>query len=282
MKIIRKIFILIIFNLTSLFVFSQSIKNVHSEIKGNQVIVYYSVLGLRYFQTLKTSLYVSMDGGKTYLGPLKAVSGDLEIITNGNKQIVWDVFKDVDKLEGDIVFDVRAEVIEKEREKNWFLSYSGSYYSPYGLQFGQLGKIGWYVSARANSNILKKANYNCNSEGIIDYTGEGYYVFDDKEYLKCYSITAGLTSQWHWNFYWYLGAGYGKNILLWHINEYSYPNYEKTSTYVKNLDYSYTGVEVETGFIFKIKNKILISVGVANLNFIKDLTEFEFGLGYNF
>jgi hypothetical protein len=263
--------------------FSQKVTNVNPVNEGNKIIVYYSISGVRYFQTLKVSLYVSMDGGKTYQGPLKAISGNVDNITKGAQKIVWDVFKDVAKLEGNVVFDVRAEVIEKERKKSLFLSYFGSYYSPVGLQFGQLGKTGWYVSARANPNILKKANYNCNNKGIIDYTGKGYYVFDDKEEQKCYSVTAGLNFQMGWNFFWYLGAGYGTNQLLWHINEYTYPDDERAGdVYARYTDYSYSGLEIETGFIIMLKKKFLITVGVANLNTNIDLTEFTFGLGYNF
>ena len=266
-------------------VFSQTVTNVVPASKGNKITVYYSISGAKFYQSFKISLYVSINGGKTYQGPLKAVTGDVgEDITKGNKTIVWDVFKDVASLEGDVVFDVRAEVLEKERKKGIFTSFFGSYYSPFGFQFGQLGKTGWYVSARANSKFATKVDYSTNSTGIIDYNGSGYYVLDGKEFKKNYTVSAGLNFQLGWNSFFYIGGGYGTNQLIWHINEYTYQNdilLSKRGAYAKHSDYSYSGLEVEAGITIRIK-KILISAGAANLAFNKDLTEFTYGFGYNF
>lgn len=283
MKIIRNLAICFIFNLIVSSVFSQTVNNVRPVVEEDKITVHYTIYKAKFYQSFNVSLYVSMDGGKTYQGKLKAVSGDVgENVTKGDKKIIWDVSKDVAALEGDVVFDVRAEVIEKERQKSLFLSYFGSYYSPIGLQFGQLGKTGWYISARANSKFAAKADYNTNNTGIIDYNGKGYYVLDDKELQKSYTISAGLNFQLGWDFFLYAGVGYGQNQLLWHINEYAYPDDEFLGdTYAKHTEYSYAGFEIETGFIIRTK-KILISAGAANLAFKKDLTEFTFGLGYNF
>lgn len=280
---IHRITILLIFNLLVSSVFSQTVTNVRPVVEGDKITVHYTIYKAKFYQTFNVSLYVSMDGGKTYQDQLKAVSGDVgENVTKGDKKIIWDVSKDIAALEGDVVFDVRAEVIEKERKKSLFLSYFGSYYSPIGLQFGQLGKTGWYVSVRANSKFATKADYNTNNTGIIDYTGKGYYVFDDKEFQKSYSVSAGLNFQLGWDFFLYTGVGYGKNQLFWHIKEYAYPDDELLGdAYAKHTEYSVSGLEIETGFIIRTK-KILISAGMANLSFKKDLTEITFGLGYNF
>lgn len=293
----KKILIYSFFNLLLIPAFSQTVINVYTVTEDYKIAVHYTISNAKYYQSFNVTLYVSMDGGKAFRGPLMAVSGDVgEKITKGDKKIIWDVFKDVAGLEGDVVFDVRVEVFEKERKKHIFVSYSGSYFSPFGIRFGQIGKTGWYIAARANSKFATKVDHSTDSTGIIDYNGSGYYEFDGKEFKKNYTVSAGFNFQCSWNFFIFIGAGYGTTQLLWHINEYSYPDDVQTGdAYAKHSDYSYSGLEIEAGITIRIK-KILISAGAATLgvneilfstdkdnsDIFKELTEFTYSLGYNF
>jgi hypothetical protein len=262
-------------------VYSQTISKIQTVQSGNNIIINYSISGVKSNMVLNVSVYLSKDGGRTFQGPLSAVTGDVgEIIKSGNKKITWEVFKEVTDLEGDIVFDVRADVIEKEIKKSWFISYSGNLIAPVGLSFGQVGKTSWYISVKLSPSFLTETTYNCDNEKVIDYTGEGYYTFDDKAIVSCYLLSAGLTFQSGKNFFLFTGAGYGSKALIWHINEFTYLNNQPAGdSFVKNIGYSFSGFEVEAGMILRF-GKILISGGATNLNFTR--TDFTFGLGYSF
>ena len=262
-------------------VYSQTISNIRTIQSGNDIIINYSISGARFNQSFNVSVYVSRDGGQTFQGPLSAVIGDVgKNITSGNKKITWEVFREVADLEGDIVFDVRAEVIEEEIKNSWFVSYSGNLIAPVGLSFGQIGKTSWYISAKLSPSFQTKTAYDCDNEKVKDYEGEGYYIFDNQEIVSCYILSAGLIFQSGRNFFIYTGAGYGSKSLIWHINEFTYPNDQPAGdSYVKNTGYSYSGFEVDAGMIIRI-GKVLVSCGATNLNFTR--TDITFGLGYSF
>ena len=88
-------------------------------------------------------------------------------------------------------------------------------------------------------------------------------------------------SDWHpSNIFWYAGGGYGIKELVWQLDIYSYADDTKVDeAYVKNPDYSYSGLEAETGFIFRM-NSFLLSVGATSVNF--KYTNVTIGLGFNF
>lgn len=260
---------------------SQTISKIRTVQSGNNIIIYYSLSGVKFNQVLNVSVYVSKDGGRTFQGPLSAVSGDVgKNVTPGNKKITWEVFREVIDLEGVIVFDIRADIVEEEIKTSWFIFYSGNLIAPAGLSFGQVGKTSWYISAKFSPSVRTKAIYDCDNEKVIEYDGEGYYTFDDKEIVSCYLLSAGLIFQSGRNFFIYTGAGYGSKSLIWHINEFTYPNDQPAGdSYVKNTGYSYSGFEVEAGMILRF-GKVLVSCGATNLNFTR--TDFAFGLGYSF
>ena len=62
-------------------------------------------------------LYVSLDGGETYRGPLQQVSGDVSHVTAGyGHRIVWDVLKEMDADSFDSEM-VRFKLILKLKER---------------------------------------------------------------------------------------------------------------------------------------------------------------------
>lgn len=260
---------------------SQTISKIRTVQSGNNIIIHYSLSGVKFNQVLNVSVYLSKDGGRTFQGPLSAVSGDVgKNVTPGNKEITWDVFREVTDLEGDIVFDVRADVIEEEIKRSLFVSYSGNLIAPAGLSFGQVGKTSWYISAKASPSRRTETTLDCDNEKVINYDGEGYYTFDDIEIVSCYLLSAGLIFQSGRNFFIYTGAGYGSKSLIWHIKEFTYPNDQPAGdSYVKHIDYSYSGFEAEAGMILRF-GKVLVFCGATNLNFTR--TDFAFGLGFSF
>lgn len=144
---------------------SQQVTNVNSQLTGNIIKVDYTLIGAKFNQKFNVNLYVSLDGGKTFQGPMKTVSGNVgENIKAGKHKIFWDPYKDVNSLEGDIFFDVRAEIINQKIEKHFFVHYSGNYSlrnsaytAPLGLSIGQIGKVGWYASVRLNTTAFNSS-----------------------------------------------------------------------------------------------------------------------------
>ena len=98
--------------------FTQRIENVHPEIAGNQINIYYDLLGIALDQTVNVKVFISTDGGKTYGEPLKSVTGDAGLVVGPgkNKCIVWDVFEEVDELVSvNVKFKVTADLLQSEQ-----------------------------------------------------------------------------------------------------------------------------------------------------------------------
>ena len=259
---------------------AQKIKNIEPVRNGNNIVVNYTLVA-KFYQKFNVSLYFSRDGGKTFEGPLEAVTGDVgKGIRAGQNKIIWDVFKDVYSLEGDIVFDVRAEVIEEEVSKQFVLSYSGSIDAPVGLTIAQVGKIGWYVSAKTGMNFSKPEYTYGGQDWDPGFESAQYYKFNSTEDLRRLSITGGITWQLGKNFFVYTGLGYGMKEHLWQMELYDYETDSKTGEeYVQQPDYTYTGLEAEGGVMLRI-NKIFISAGVTSVSF--KYTNVTFGIGWAF
>jgi uncharacterized protein (TIGR02145 family) len=102
----KKILILyIIFNLLICSIKSQTITNVVAKQDGDNVVITYN---LQCEGNTDITLSVSEDGGSTFKGPLKSVSGDIGVsVKPGNKTIIWNALKDQEMIFGDnIVFRV--------------------------------------------------------------------------------------------------------------------------------------------------------------------------------
>jgi len=287
MRIQNVFFILIISFLSVHNLFSQNVKRITSEIDGNVIIINYEISGARFNQSFDVSLYISTDGGNNFTNKIAGASGDIGPgIKGGKHSIIWSPFNDVASLDNGVIFDIRATVTDSLVKNHFFIHYSAgallnnvNYITPFGIQIGKLGKLGWYMSARLNS--LGQAKYNYNGEVITDYQNQNnYYEFDDKVKYPLLTITAGATWQLNWNWFIYGGAGYGARQLLWHINEYSYNNDQLMSNnYVEHEEYTSKGLEMEVGMIFQA-NVLSFSVGASLLDFKNP--GLHIGLGYNF
>lgn len=113
MPIMKKnILIGILFLFISTSVFAQDVKNIRVAQDGNRVNVRYDLVGLG--ELYKVDLFLTTDEGKSWIGPLKSVSGDIgsNITTGFEKQIFWDVTSVKDINEGFMQFKVVAQIIE--------------------------------------------------------------------------------------------------------------------------------------------------------------------------
>ena len=264
------IFTVFLVSTLSIAVFAQKVSNIEATVSEDKILISYSVKGLKFNESLNVSLYVSRDGGSTYQGPLKEVSGDIgDGIKEGNHKIYWDALKEMPFTDEELIFDVRSEKIIKEIKRAFFLSYSGNDMTPLGLRFGTIGKIGWYVEGRINLKPFESFQYKFNESDVIipDYNKQGYYEFTGNNNYSAMSVCAGITFQPTWNLFIYAGIGYGKEEYLMEIDEYSYNDNSNTGkALVKCKDHSYTGFEMDAGLIYRI-GKFIISGGAATINF---------------
>lgn len=189
-------------------------------------------------------LYVSLDGGETYRGPLQQVSGDVNHVKAGYGHcIVWDVLSELesDSFDSDMV---RFKLILKMKErwpKERFISLNAAY-APYpqismGFSVGQVRRFGWFVSMMTNGSLSGFGDKaHCDRNG---FTAEGY--------LPCYSgavskmrlsVMGGglmrLSGPWIAR----LGLGYGIRTLSWE---------KEDGSWLRNDGYSVEGLEVAAG-----------------------------------
>jgi len=104
--------------LTPVDCFSQRIENVHPEIAGEKIHIYYDLIGIAADQSVIVKLYMSTDGGKTYGESLKSVAGDVGVVVGPGKGkcIIWDVFEEVDELVSvNVKFKVKADLLQSEQ-----------------------------------------------------------------------------------------------------------------------------------------------------------------------
>ena len=92
-------------------VFSQEVKNIRVTQTGSRVNVLFDLAETS--KTYKVDLFVTTDDGKSWIGPLKSVSGDVgnNVTYGNNKQVVWDIVSEKGLTEGYMQFKVLAEAL---------------------------------------------------------------------------------------------------------------------------------------------------------------------------
>lgn len=265
----------------------QEITSVTSRVLNNKIYIYYGVDKIKFNKSLNTKVFVSFDNGKSFSGPLKSVEGDVgDNIQKTQNTVIWNPFEEYNSLEGDIIFDVRAEVIEKELKRKFFVNYSPSilisqsnYILPFGLQIGQIGKVSWYAAFRFST--LEKANYSFDGETLEpEGSYSEYYQFTGNVIYPTLCVTGGLTFQMKWNSFFYIGGGYRSTELQWELAKYDQTSSVKTGTEWANVtEYNTKGFEGELGFLFKAK-MMSFSFGASVFDFSH--VGIQGGIGVNF
>lgn len=248
---------------------AQKISSTHFKIENYKAIVHYRIRDWKEEQSFTINLYVSNDGGINFKGPLKFVTGDVGQIKNayGEKRIEWDIFREMDELNGNIVFEVRAQIRTGEVNKHILVMYNYSQTAPFGIRVGVYGNKGLYAGLKSNLNFTNPGPYNANSSGLTNYTGSGYWVMSNTSQNNRHNISIGGLAKYKRNIICYAGIGYGIDQLLWKYDEYSLSDFSKVnSDYAIQEDVSIKGLELECGLIFTIQRGI-ISVGASTLMF---------------
>jgi len=253
--------------------FAQKVTQIQPKQIGNAIEINYKISGAKFNEKSAVTLFVSFDGGKTFKGPMNAVSGDVLIESGGGqKVIVWDAFKDVDALDGDMVFDLRAKLEKVPVKKEIFVQYTGGvmvssldYVSPFGIMVGQLGELGWFGAVRLNS--IARADYTYNGE---DMNEDILYQFTDKTKYPRLSALGGVTYQIGWKTFMYAGLGYGFKSYYQEIEELSKTDASSLGKKWVSIEaYQENGMEIEVGSILKFNNwNVSMGLGVFNFEHI--------------
>ena len=242
----------------SLGAMAQTVENIRVEQDGENILVHYRIGGSTDAQTFKVLLSCSIDGGRRF-EPITVIGDVGENIRGGksNYTITWDVFEDLDEI-GEVEFfvtvnlssglaetaPIKVDKVEGESTgMNYFLSYTGSTLSPYGISTGMtFGKWGAYLSFRY---------------GIDD---QGYYYYDWRTYEA--GVMRQIVEKGKYRLYIYAGAGA--------INEY----YEDNNT---GLYSDYTYMMIDSGII-NVIGKLSLTLGVEYTDWLHPV----FGVGYMF
>ena len=102
-----KIHIILLALVIPLLSIAQQVENVRFEQQGKQIHIYYDLQGNG---TYNVQVFCSTDNGKTWGQPLQKVTGAVgkNQKAGNNKEIVWDVLAEREKLEGEIKFKIEA------------------------------------------------------------------------------------------------------------------------------------------------------------------------------
>ena len=172
------------------------------------------------------------------------------------------------KKEVVVVEEAKPEkkVKDKSLPSTSFLTLNAAYsvapQTSFGFTYGQINKVGWFVSAMSNFGTRFSANSWDELSGIDKAVASG------KSSDARLSFTGGLVCKLFEPVYLKVGAGYGARVKCWEIDDtwYEYPSN------------SYKGLDLTAGLMFNIKG-CTISADVVTTNF--EYMEVKIGVGLN-
>ena len=221
-------------------------------------------------------LYVSLDGGINYRGPLQQVSGDVADVKAGfGRSIVWDVLKELNQQSFDnetVRFKLGVKL--KERwPKETFVTFNAAYsFSPqvsFGFSVGQVKRFGWFVSVMTNGNFSGfEPDGDCDRDGFIEGNFLPYYTGETSK-TRLSAMAGGLMKVSD-HLCLRLGLGYGNSTLLWHTED---------GRWLRNTAYSAAGLDLSAGVQLHL-NGFVVSAEAVTTQF--QTVEAKIGIGYAF
>lgn len=221
-------------------------------------------------------LFVSLDGGVTYRGPLQQVSGDLVDVKAGfSHSIVWDVLKElnVDAFENDQVRFKLSLRLKERWPRETFVTLNAAYslapQASFGFSLGQVKRFGWFFSLMTNGNFSGfEADGDCDAQG---YLPDGHLMHYSGEVSKArLSVMAGGLMRIHGPWIARVGLGYGNHTLRWQTTD---------GEWYRNTAYSVQGLDLSAGVQLHLKG-FAVSLETVTTQFRN--VELKLGLGYAF
>lgn len=221
-------------------------------------------------------LYVSLDGGANYRGPLQQVSGDVADVKAGfGRSIVWNVLKELNQQSFDnetVRFKLGVKL--KERwPKETFVTFNAAYsFSPqvsFGFSVGQVKRFGWFVSVMTNGNFSGfEPDGDCDRDGFTEGNFLPYYTGETSK-TRLSAMAGGLMKVSD-HMCLRLGLGYGNSTLLWHTED---------GRWLRNTAYSAAGLDLSAGVQLHL-NGFVVSAEAVTTQF--QTVEAKIGIGYAF
>lgn len=277
---------------------AQKVTNVDFFQSGSNVVITYNLDVKSDIQ-----LFVSINGGNTYTGPLKEVSGAVgpAVMPGKALNIVWNVLAETSSFGGErVVFKVEAKkckIIKPAKPKvvkapkevkktpkpktkkytNKWRTLISAYTSAnlantsnfsadqmsYGLMIGGARTCGFYVKGKTNFSFQKPSYSVLNKK---------YVNSNAKSKVNDFNIVAGALIGLTKSFYLYAGVGYGSRVLLWE---------DTNNQWAKLKEYSSSGFVFDIGCMAYL-GKFSLSLGInATLGDKKYLVP-ELGIGVMF
>jgi hypothetical protein len=246
---------------------------------NTKINVYYHLSFLSETKTYVSQLYLSIDGGSTYR-KLTAVSGDIGPVNQAktrNLKIVWDIFKDVDELSGNVVFKVVLESSDIPLPIKELCFYQYSPTAPFGLMYVKYARLGYYASLQTNFGF-RSSNAVFENEVIQEVPIGGYWQFGNIEKQSRFSATAGVVKRVSKTLAVTLGGGFGHRALLWEYTSYNPDDSKKNNGFARVESVSATGLQTEAGIIWYAQPQIPVSVSIQNINF--SYVTYSVGIGF--
>ncbi len=98
--------------------YTQKVSDVDFEQKDKIIEINYKLIPIPNASGCFVELLVSLDGGKTFSGPLQKVSGDVGYVASiGVKRIIWNVVDEYKKVRGNVMFQIVAKPLFTGKER---------------------------------------------------------------------------------------------------------------------------------------------------------------------
>ena len=145
-------------------------------------------------------------------------------------------------------------------------AYSPAPQTSYGVCYGSVKKVGWFVTAMSNFAFdALKADLSCDAQGCVN--GE-YPDYDGTSCTSRLSLMGGLMVGTGSPVCFRIGAGYGSRVKSWNTTD---------GHLVKAEANSYSGIDATAGIQLNLKG-FTVSADVVTTNF--KTIEAKIGLGY--
>ncbi|MCR5014325.1 MAG: hypothetical protein K6A28_06100 [Bacteroidales bacterium] len=261
-----------VFGLSLMALSQQNAKVVNAYAQNESIIIEYDLDADADF----VMLFVSVDGGATWRGPMSKVSGDTRAVAAGNNhRILWAVLEEYgsDLFESDQVrFKLNIQLREKWRKETFVtanVAYSIATQYSMGFSVGQVKHFGWFISVMSNGS-LSGFNYDgeCDGQGFVE---GGYLPYYTGEVSKMrLSLMGGVMMRVIDPLCVRVGLGYGNRTLRWQTED---------GRWLRNTPYSDAGLDLSAGMQLHL-NSFVLSAEVVTTQF--QTMEAKIGFGYAF
>ncbi|MDR1221712.1 MAG: hypothetical protein LBL07_02375 [Tannerella sp.] len=177
-------------------------------------------------------------------------------------------------LQNTSIVNGRTSKTPREKVKmKFFAGYSASYYAPYGLTVGGVGRtVGWYLRFRTNLSF-QDFSETCNSDGSIEGGLPGSlpnWTKQDPDKINFLMATGGLMVKVAPSFFISAGAGYCKREAIYKVEKISIDEGRSEGfIWAKYNDKksSFDGVALDLDGTFRMGKVLYGSLGCSLLNF---------------